>query len=119
LRPEHPAIPEFRADGYLPEGLYKASEAEVGFRFGASSRRRRSLVIRVRRWIDLARRVHAIRLLIDGSFVTAKSAPDDVDAVFLLPVDFQHQLEQGIEAALELAGNGFDASPRRNVRRGR
>ncbi|MCF8146141.1 MAG: hypothetical protein K9N21_19715 [Deltaproteobacteria bacterium] len=72
------------------------------FRFGASSRRRRSLVIRVRRWIDLARRVHAIKLLIDGSFVTAKSAPDDVDAVVLLPVDFQHQIEQGIEAALEL-----------------
>jgi len=102
LRPEHPAIPEFRADGYLPEGLYKASEAEVIFRFGASSGRRRRLVIRIRRWIDLARRVGALSLLIDGIFVTAKSAPDDVDAVILLPVDFQHQIEQGIEAALEL-----------------
>ena len=30
------SIPEFRADGYLPEGLYLASDAEVIFRFGAS-----------------------------------------------------------------------------------
>jgi len=41
-------------------------------------------------------------LLIDGSFVTAKPAPDDVDAVVLLSEDFQYQIESGIEAALEL-----------------
>lgn len=26
-------IPPFRADGYLPEGLYLASEVEITFRF--------------------------------------------------------------------------------------
>ncbi len=42
------------------------------------------------------------RLLIDGSFVTAKDNPNDIDAVILLPPDFQNQVEQGIESALEL-----------------
>ena len=44
-------IPEFRQDGYLPEGMFLATEAEVTFRFGTSNRRRRRLTLRVRRWI--------------------------------------------------------------------
>lgn len=94
-------IPKF-CDGFLPEGLYLASEANIMFRFGSSSRRRRRLILRLRRWIELARLVGALRLLIDGSFVTAKVEPDDIDAVILLPPDFQHQIKQGIEAVLEL-----------------
>ena len=97
-----PAIPEFRPDGYLPEGLHAASEAEVTFRFGASTRRRRRLALRLRRWIELIREIRGRRLLVDGSFVTAKEEPNDVDAVVLLPPDFEAQIEQGVEAALEL-----------------
>lgn len=100
---EHaPAIPPFRTDGYLPDGLYLASEAEVTFRFGASTPRRRILALRLRRWLELGRAVGATRLLIDGSFVTAKKNPDDVDAVILLPDDFEQQVLAGIELALEL-----------------
>src|SRR5205085_1903481 len=44
-------IPALRADGYLPEGSYRASVAEVTFRFGASTSRRRRLALRLRRWI--------------------------------------------------------------------
>jgi hypothetical protein len=72
------------------------------FRFASSSLRRRRLVLRVRRWIELARLIGAIRLLFDGSFVTAKADPNDIDAVILLPPNFQHQVEKGIEAALEM-----------------
>jgi hypothetical protein len=96
------AIPQFRADGYLPEGLFLASEAEVLFRFGTSTRRRRQLALRLRRWIELARQVGGQRLLIDGSFVTSKGEPNDIDAVLLLPSDFQEQVEQGLPHALEL-----------------
>jgi hypothetical protein len=96
------AIPPFRDDGYLPAGLHPAGDAEVLFRFGTSSRRRRRLALRLRRWIELARAVGALRLMIDGSFVTAKLEPDDVDAVLLLPAGFQDQVEDGSAAALEL-----------------
>src|SRR2546423_14437218 len=97
--PQENRIREFRQDGYLPEGLFLASEAEVTFRFGTTNRTRRRLVLRVRRWIHLAREVHAIRLFIDGSFITAKAEPNDVDAVVLLPKDFDDQLAANIESA--------------------
>ena len=95
-------IPEFRQDGYLPDGLFLASEAEVTFRFGTANRKRRRLVHRVRQWIKLAREIGATRLFIDGSFITAKSEPNDVDAVILLPRDFEDQLAANSEAAAEL-----------------
>src|SRR4051794_30418415 len=95
-------IPGFRPDGYLPEGVHPATEAEVTFRFGSSSPGRRRLVLRMRRWIELARAVGASRLLIDGSFVTDKLDPQDVDAVILVPADFHEQIRRNTEAALEL-----------------
>jgi len=96
------AIPPLRPDGYLPEGLHRASEAQVIFRFGTSTHRRRRLALRLRRWLELAREVAARRLLVDGSFVTAKQEPGDIDALVLLPADFQQQVDRGREAALEL-----------------
>jgi len=95
-------IPAFRTDGYLPEGLYSASEADATFRFGSDTPRRTRLVLRLRRWLFLAREIGARRILIDGSFVTAKPEPDDIDAVILLPVNFAAQVEQGFESAIEL-----------------
>jgi hypothetical protein len=100
--PYPPAIPPFRPDGYLPEGVHVCSEAQALFRFGSSSRRRRQLVLRLRRWIELGRQVGARRLLVDGSFVTAEEQPQDIDTVILLPKDFSQQLEQEYESALEL-----------------
>jgi len=86
----------------LPEGVHVCAEAEAVFRFGGGSRRRRRLITRLRRWLELASRIGARRLLLDGSFVTAKKDPQDVDAVLLLPADFVRRLERGEEAALEL-----------------
>jgi hypothetical protein len=71
-------IPAFRPDGYLPDGVHLASEAEVLFRFGASTPRRRRLALQLRRWIQLARAVAGRRLLVGGSFVTTKTEPHDV-----------------------------------------
>jgi hypothetical protein len=95
-------IPDYRDDGYLPEGVHMASEAEVAFRFGTSSPRRRRLLLRLRRWIELSRLTGAQRFLIDGSFVTAKEEPNDIDAVVLLADDFEEQVSHGLDAALEM-----------------
>ena len=100
--PPSSTIPPFRPDGYLPEGIYVCSEAEVLFRFGSSSRRRRRLVLRLRRWLELGRQIGAHRLLVDGSFVTAKEEPHDIDSVIFLPEDFIQQLEREFAPALEL-----------------
>lgn len=41
-------------------------------------------------------------MLLDGSFVTAKTEPDDVDAVMQVPKNFPDLVAQGVEAAVEL-----------------
>jgi hypothetical protein len=95
-------IPEFRADGYLPVGVHPATEPEVLFRFGSRTRRRRSLALRLRHWLELARAVRAFRFLLDGSFVTFEPQPRDLDAVILLPSDFEQQVGAEYQPALEL-----------------
>lgn len=95
-------IPDFRDDGYLPEGLHLATEAEISFRFGTCTAQRRRLTLRIRRWIELSRCVDAQRLLVDGSFVTAKPQPNDVDAVVWLGDDFVDQVSRGDVEAVEL-----------------
>jgi Family of unknown function (DUF6932) len=95
-------IPPFRIDGYLPSGIYLCTEADATFRFGGGSRRRRQLIARLRRWVELTRRVGAQRLIVDGSFVTAKLSPADIDAVVLLPPQFNELLHNADDAAIEL-----------------
>ena len=95
-------IPDFRDDGYLPEGLHRATEAEVTFRFGAATSRRRRLALRLRRWIELSRAIAAKRLFVDGSFVTAKPDPNYVDAVVWLGDDFVDRVSRGDVEAIEL-----------------
>ncbi|MDZ4851925.1 MAG: hypothetical protein SGI77_21765 [Pirellulaceae bacterium] len=94
-------IPDFRDDGYLPEGLHTATENEVVARFGISSSRRQRLIVRLMRWLALARSTRASRFLIDGSFVTADENPNDLDAVVFLSHDFQDQVFKGRQDALE------------------
>ena len=98
-------IPQFCDDGYLPEGLHLASEADITFRFGASTRQRRRLTLHLRRWIELARQIGAKKLLIDGSFVTKKEDPNDIDAVILLSSDFEQQIEDVIGRPVLIAAS--------------
>ena len=95
-------IPDFRDDGYLPEGLHVATEAEATFRFGTDTPRRQRLALRLRRWIELSRAVSAKRLFVNGSFVTSKPDPNDVDAVVWLPDDFIDRVADGNSEAMEL-----------------
>ena len=111
MQPPDPQIPEFRPDGFLPEGVYCATEAEVTFRFGVSSRRRKRLILRLRRWIKLARETGAQRILVDGSFVTAKEEPNDIDAVVLVANNFPLQVDRGFEPAVELEEMLVSRSP--------
>ena len=48
--------------------------------------------------------VKARRFFVNGSFVTAKPFPGDLDAVVLLSDTFGHDLDNGVDAATELEG---------------
>ena len=95
-------IPGFRDDGYLPEGLHLATEAEVISRFGRITEWRERLAARLQRWIALSRAVAAQRLFVDGSFVTAEPQPKDIDAVVWLGDQFAERVSRGEAQALEL-----------------
>jgi hypothetical protein len=95
-------IPELRPDGYLPAGCHSATEEEVASRFGRGSARRRALMRRVREWLLLARAVGARRFVLDGSFVTEKQEPGDLDAVLWLPGEFEEMYDAQVDEAVQL-----------------
>ena len=107
---DSPRGPAFDSDGYLPP-IQTCTEAELIRWFGFSDRRG-DLLIRVRNWVSLAKAVGAKRLLLDGSFVTKKDQPGDVDAVVLLPVNFHKQLEARRPEAVELLVTFFTREPK-------
>jgi hypothetical protein len=98
------AIPAFRDNGYLPIGVHKATEAEVAERFGSTTLRRRQLMDRIGVWLAWARAVHAQKFVVDGSFVTIKDEPNDVDCVCWLAPDFQDRYQWGQYEAVRLHG---------------
>lgn len=92
-------IPGLRSDGYLPVGLHLATEADVEAAFGRTTVRRQTLMRRLSYFLQLARAAGAVRFFVNGSFVTAKPEPNDVDGVCLLPVGWSTETS---EAANEL-----------------
>jgi hypothetical protein len=98
-----PVIPPFNASGLLPEGLHRASETEAITRFGTGSPERSRLGRMVSQWLQLCRSCGAHRFCLDGSFVTAKQGPGDVDAVVLLGKNFHELVARGSVEAIVLA----------------
>jgi hypothetical protein len=81
-------IPPLNDAGYLPPGLPAATLAEVAERFGQDSELRRVQMESLRWLVDLARRAGVLRLVVNGSFVSDKFEPNDVDCVLLIGPGF-------------------------------
>ena len=77
-------IPDFNEHGYLPPGLHRASLDEIEKRFGKGTDIRRVQMQSLYWLVDLARKAGIQRLVINGSFVTDVSEPNDVDCVLLV-----------------------------------
>ena len=80
-------IPPFNESGCLPEGIYDCTIDEAAERFGGfqGSSQRPHLwdrFIEFMREADTCKLVHAV--LVDGSFVTAKADPNDIDLVLVV-----------------------------------
>ena len=71
-------IPQFNANGLLPHGTYPATLEEVIERFGGN-KRRRELLKGLSAALTLLRLAGCRRVFIDGSFVTSKERPNDID----------------------------------------
>jgi hypothetical protein len=95
------SIPALNDDGLLPPGIYDCEMAEIQEQFASSkhSAMRRKLFVRLREYVRRAGRSEEIvELIVDGSFITAKEEPQDIDLLVatrknkqvdvLLPVDY-------------------------------
>jgi hypothetical protein len=91
-------IPELTEDGLLPAGIHVASLDEIGARFGQEPELRRVQMESLRWLVELAKRAGIVRLVVNGSFVTDKWEPNDVDCVLL--TDERFPLEQSADAEL-------------------
>jgi hypothetical protein len=76
-------IPDLDDRGYLPPGIHRATLEEVAERFGRQSEIRRIQMESLGWLVEVARRAGVQRLIINGSFVTDKLEPDDVDCLIL------------------------------------
>jgi hypothetical protein len=72
-----PLLP-FTASGDLPAGIHRATLRETLDRFGTGSPKRKVRALRLERIYRLASKTgHLARLVVFGSFVTAKPEPND------------------------------------------
>lgn len=91
------AIPQLTTHGLLPIGIFDCTLEEVRQRFGGfqQSAQRPRLFARLQEFTVAIRRTGLFEaILIDGSFVTEKSAPNDVDLIAILHRghDFEREL---------------------------
>ncbi|HTU22078.1 MAG TPA: hypothetical protein VMG10_28825 [Gemmataceae bacterium] len=84
-------LPPFDDVGNLPPGIHPCSVAELVERFGSGSEEREAEISELVQLIEAAKRAGARRLLVNGSFVTGKLAPNDVDVVILPGPDYPRQ----------------------------
>ena len=82
-------LPAFTEQGVLPVGVHQAPEEEIFARFATSSARRQWLGERLREVLTTAKATGQLqRLILWGSFVTAKPAPNDLDLLLIMATEF-------------------------------
>jgi hypothetical protein len=76
-------LPPFDEFGYLPPGIHRCDIGELTGRFGVGSPEREVEAQELLDFIEWARRAGIVRLIVNGSYISAKVAPNDVDIVAL------------------------------------
>jgi hypothetical protein len=89
-------IPELNESGLLPEGIHEASLEKVRERFGRFQRTdpRPDLFAKFYLFMSEVRAAGLIEaVIVDGSFVTAKDEPSDIDLILILRPDHDYRVE--------------------------
>jgi len=83
-------VPPLTADGFLPFVVHECTVREIGEAFGGfqASDRRIHLFQKLSAFLDEARASGLVEsVIVDGSFVTAKAQPADIDLVLELEAE--------------------------------
>jgi predicted nucleotidyltransferase len=81
-------IPNLNKQGLLPPGIYDCSLEEIGERFGTfqSTDLRPRLYEKLQAFLQQVRSTNlVIVVIVNGSFVTGKANPNDIDLILMLP----------------------------------
>ena len=84
-------IPEFNKYGNLPAGIYKSSITCIENKFGISSEKRILLFNNYQIFLELLSpfKKKIKRIILDGSFVTSKESPGDIDCIVIIENKFR------------------------------
>src|SRR5579872_1857568 len=86
-------LPRFAPEGCLPPGIHAATFREVHERYGIGSDAREKQIGLLQQVVEAAKLYPTIkRVLLWGSFVTAKAEPNDLDYSVIVSVD--HRLTE-------------------------
>jgi hypothetical protein len=79
-------ISDFNKHGNLPAGIYRASIDDIEKRFGLNSKKRISLFSTFNNFLELIIpfKTNIKQIILDGSFVTTKENPGDIDCIILI-----------------------------------
>ena len=84
-------IPPFNEQGWLPEGIHDCTLEQVEEQFAGFQRsdRRPQLWAKFRAFVSEAKAAGVIKtIVVDGSFVTAEPAPNDIDVIVIVSADY-------------------------------
>jgi hypothetical protein len=110
-------IPLLAEDGFLPPGVHDCTLKEIKSRFGSFTLNdaRPKLFARLESYVSEAKISRIIlSILVDGSFVTAKAAPNDIDLIIELVPEHDFKAELNVSEYNVLSKNrvrrkfGFD-----------
>lgn len=101
-------IPSLTSTGALPPGLHRASVDEVVATFCSSTPTRCDFEAPLRELVAVARSARAVALYVNGSFVSDKPFPGDIDAVIVLPSDFDTRSAEAAQLRALHRTHGFD-----------
>ena len=107
-------LPHLNSAGELPEGVHQATMEEVLAQFGSGTPQRHAVTARLLRIYELARTTGKLeRLILFGSYITAKPDPNDIDIVLVMRNDFAvHACEEEARTLFDhpRAAEAFGAS---------
>lgn len=88
-------IPAFREDGWLPVGHHPATWEEIVAHFGGDEQSKRAMLTRkLLTFRDGLRACGCVgRMVLDGSFISAKPVPGDFDMLLVLQSNIQEMKE--------------------------
>lgn len=90
-------LPPLNQDGFLPEGVHDCTPDEVARRFACfqESDQRPRLWSHFKEFLKAATATGMIEeLVLDGSFVTSKPNPNDIDIIVVISAE--HRLSEGL-----------------------